>query len=286
MAGAAFFFSLMAVCVKWASAHHGAAEIVLWRSAVGVIAMALWLRAARVPVRTQVPWMHLRRSGSGVLALLLWFHAIGGLPLATAMTLNYMSSVWMALFVMGAALLGGRTRVEGRLVLAVLAGFAGVTFVLQPTFQASAWVHGVSGLLSGMLSAAAYLQVSALGRAGEPEGRVVFYFSLGGVLVGGLGVLVTGVRPYSLHSVALLLAVGVLATVAQLMMTRAYAIGATLANAALAYLAVVFAVLFGVLWFDEPLNVPTLTGIALIVGAGMMATFLRQRASAPGGPRS
>lgn len=286
MVGAAFLFSLMAVCVKWASDHHGAAEIVLWRSAVGVIAMALWLRAARIPVRTRVPWMHARRSGSGVLALLLWFHAIGGLPLATAMTLNYMSSVWMALFVMGAALLGGRARAEGRLVLAVLAGFAGVTFVLQPTFQASAWVHGVSGLLSGMLSAAAYLQVSALGRAGEPEGRVVFYFSLGGVLVGGLGVMMTGVRPYSLQSVTLLLAVGALATGAQLLMTRAYAIGATLANAALAYLAVVFAVLFGVLWFDEPLNAPTLTGIALIVGAGMMATFLRQRASAPGGPRS
>ena len=44
----------------------------------------------------------------GVASLTLWFYAIGGgLPLATAMTLNYMSSVWMALFLIGGAVIMG-----------------------------------------------------------------------------------------------------------------------------------------------------------------------------------
>jgi S-adenosylmethionine uptake transporter len=63
---------------------------------------------------------------------------------------------------------------------AVLLGFVGVALVLRPTITSDQLWHGAAGLLSGLLSATAYLQVTALGRAGEPEVRVVLYFSLGG----------------------------------------------------------------------------------------------------------
>jgi hypothetical protein len=58
-----------------------------------------------------------------VTSLVLWFYALGNLPLATAMTLNYMSSVWMALFLIGGAVALGTSRVDGRLVATVLVGF-------------------------------------------------------------------------------------------------------------------------------------------------------------------
>ena len=51
------------------------------------------------------------------------------------MTLNYMSSVWMALFLIGGAVLVGGARIDGRLIAAVLAGFAGVALVLRPTLD-------------------------------------------------------------------------------------------------------------------------------------------------------
>ena len=76
-----------------------------------------------------------------------------------------------------------------------------------------------------MLAALAYLQVTALGRAGEPGLRIVFYFSLGGVVAGALWMLVQGVSGHTPRGLALLLAIGVLATTAQMMMTRAYRIG-------------------------------------------------------------
>ena len=60
----------------------------------------------------------------------------------------------------------------------MLLGFAGVALILRPTIEQDQLWHGLIGLLSGMIAATAYLQVTALGRAGEPEYRIVFYFSL------------------------------------------------------------------------------------------------------------
>ena len=175
--GAALLFALMGVLVKRVSPFYGAGEIVFYRCLVGIVVIGAWVRWRGGTLRTRVPGMHFWRSASGVAALSLWFYSIGGLPLATAITLNYMSSVWMALFLIGGAVLFGAARVEGLLVAAVLAGFAGVALVLQPTAETAQVWHGLAGLLSGVLAALAYLQVGALGRAGEPEERVVFYFS-------------------------------------------------------------------------------------------------------------
>lgn len=296
MVGASALFALMAVGVKLASAQYGAGEIVFWRSAVGALLMAALLRRSATPLATPVPAMHFWRSLSGTTALCLWFYALGGLPLATAMTLNYMSSVWMALFMIGGAVLvmppraaadpASRTAaagaIDGRLVAAVLAGFAGVALVLRPTLAQEQLWHGLCGLLSGMLAALAYLQVTALGRAGEPESRVVLYFSLGGMVAGGaLMALGGGPGAHTPRGVALLLGIGVLATTAQWMMTRAYGIGATLGVATLQYLGIVFSSLLGLLLFDERLPASAWAGIALIVTAGVAATGLRRRAQGP-----
>jgi drug/metabolite transporter (DMT)-like permease len=171
---ASLLFAVMGVCVKFASAQYGAGEMVFYRSLVGTLFIFGLTRWRGSSLATTVPAMHFWRSASGVVALMLWFYAIGGLPLATAMTLNYMSSVWMALFLIGGGVLVGATRVDGRLVAAVLLGFAGVALMLRPTVDQQQLWHGLIGLLSGMLAAMAYLQVTALGRAGEPEERIVF----------------------------------------------------------------------------------------------------------------
>jgi S-adenosylmethionine uptake transporter len=280
MAGASLLFALMALCVKFASLRYGAGEIVFYRSLVGLVLMACVLPLRGVSWRTSVPAMHLSRSAAGVTSLCLWFYAIGGLPLATAMTLNYMSSVWIAMFLIGGAVLLGPQRAgpDGRLVAAVLAGFAGVAMVLRPTAGQEQLWHGLAGLLSGMLAAVAYLQVTALGRVGEPSERVVLYFSFSGVVAGGVLTLLTG-RPqgHTMQGIGLLLAIGLLATLAQWLMTRAYATGATLGIAALQYLGIAYSFVFGIWLFDDPVTPLALAGMVLIVGAGLAATFLRTK---------
>ncbi|MFN5046513.1 DMT family transporter [Roseateles sp.] len=281
MIAASFLFASMGVCVKLATEFYSASEIVMYRGLVGVALMALLARHQGLSLATPVPAMHFWRSASGVLALSLWFYAIGGLPLATAMTLNYMSSVWMALFLIGGAIMLGSARVDGRLVGAVLLGFLGVIFILRPTLEQQQLWHGLAGLLSGMLAAMAYLQVTALGRAGEPEIRIVFYFSLGGVLAGALisSLSSNWHAHHSLGGMGLLLAVGLLASTAQLMMTRAYGTGSTLVNASLQYLGIVFSFIYGVAVFQDRLSWSALLGMGMIVGAGLAATALRNRST-------
>jgi drug/metabolite transporter (DMT)-like permease len=281
---ASLLFAVMGVCVKFASAQYGAGEMVFYRSLVGALFIFGLTRIRRVPLATTMPAMHFWRSASGVVALMLWFYAIGGLPLATAMTLNYMSSVWMALFLIGGGVLVGAARVDGRLVAAVLLGFAGVALVLRPTVEQQQLWYGLIGLFSGMLAAMAYLQVTALGRAGEPEERIVFYFSVGGLAAGALWMLVRGASAHTPRGLALLLAIGLLATVAQMMMTRAYRIGRTLANASLQYLGIVFSFVFGVLLFDDAVTLSAVAGMVLIVGAGLYATLLRSSRQEPSTP--
>ena len=275
---ASLLFATMGVCVKLASAQYGAGEIVMYRGAIGAVMLLFWTRWQRGTLATRVPAMHFWRSLSGVIALSLWFYSIGKLPLATAITLNYMSSVWMALFLVGGAVMLGTARVDGRLIGTVLLGFAGVSLILQPTLAQEQLWYGLVGLLSGMLAATAYLQVTALGRAGEPEYRIVFYFSLGGLAVGAATALWSGLHGHTLRGAALLLAVGVLATVAQMMMTRAYSTGGTLVNASLQYLGIAYSFGYGIWLFDDPVHASSLLGMLLVVGAGLAATLLRSRA--------
>jgi drug/metabolite transporter (DMT)-like permease len=278
---ASLLFATMSVCVKLAATQYGAGEVVFYRGLVGAVAIFALLRVRGGTLRTPVPGMHAGRSAAGVIAMCLWFHALGGLPLATATTLNYMSSVWMALFLIGGSIMFGARRVEGLLVAAVLLGFAGVALVLRPSLEAAQFWHALSGLMSGVLAALAYLQITALGRAGEPEERTVFYFNLGSMLIGGALMAWQGMGTHTWRGVALLLAIGVLAVVAQVLMTRAYTVGSTLVNAVLQYLGILFAFAYGVLLFGEALTAPAVLGVVLIVAAGLMTSRVRARAPEP-----
>ena len=273
---ASFLFAAMGVCVKFASDSYGPAEIVMYRGLVGVIGIALVARARGVSLKTRVPGMHAWRSIVGVTSLTMWFYAIGHMPLATAVTLNYMSSVWMALFLIGGGGVLGAQRVDPRLVATVLVGFAGVALVLQPSIARDQMVPGVIGLGSGMLSALAYLQIATLGRVGEPELRVVFYFSIGGLVAGMAMAAIQGWHAHQTPAgLALLVATGVFATTAQVLMTRAYAIGKPLSNASLQYLGIAFSFGFGIWLFHDPLTWMAVAGMVLIVGAGLAASRLR-----------
>jgi len=280
MVGASFLFAVMGVCVKLASERYGLGEIVFYRGLTGALMIGTLCRVRGGSLVTRVPAMHLWRGIVGVTALSLWFYAIGGLPLGTAVTLNYMSSIWMAMFLIGGAIMLGRSRIDWRLLAAVLAGFGGVALVLRPTVAHDQLWHGLVGLLSGMIAALAYLQLAALGRVGEPEYRTVFYFSLTSAIA-GIGISFwSGWHPHSVGGLVLLLSVGASATVAQLLMTRAYATGRTLVNASLQYLGIAWAFGFGVLLFDDPVTWMAIAGVALIVVAGLAATQLRSRSAA------
>jgi S-adenosylmethionine uptake transporter len=284
---ASFAFALMGTCVKLAAEQYSIAQIVTVRGLVGVALLFFMARVSGRSLATNEPLSHLWRGLLGVISLWLWFAAITRLPLATAVTLNYMSPIWTAVALVGMSLWRGERRVAWPLVGAILVSFIGVVLVLRPAFGADQWLGGLMALASGALAALAYLMVRRLSRKGEPEYRVVFYFSLLNVVAGLAGMLALPsnppTHPSSWGGVALLLGVGLTGTAGQLALTRAYRLGRTLVVANLQYSGIVFSSLLGGWIWGDAFHWTVWAGIAVILGS-CIAAGLSGRPSAPGTP--
>jgi S-adenosylmethionine uptake transporter len=276
MLAAAALFAVMAACVKLAAASHHIAEIVFYRALIGVIALGAYAIVTRRPLGTPVPWTHFRRGAVGTAALSLWFYSTSVLPLGTATALGYTSSLFLAAIVLAAALRAKRA-VDPRLFATVLLGFAGILLVLRPSLGEGEWPGAVAGLLCGLLSATAYWYVRDLARRGEPEWRIVFYFSAAALALGLGGSLITGFTAPTPAGALLLAAVGITALLAQLAMTRAYALGHALANASLQYSAIVFAAVIGMVVFGDRIAPVGWAGMAVVIVSGALAGWLAQQ---------
>ena len=268
---AAALFALMSVLVKHASATFSPAELVFYRSAFGLV--AIWAvigishRRVLAPLATLHFEAHFRRGLAGFAALVLFFFALARLPLATAVTLNYTAPLFLAAL----STWWLRERAGRGLTGAVLLGFVGIVLLLRPQVQGQAWLPALAGLVSGMLAAVAYVNVKQLGRLGEPEWRVVFYFTLLSTAGGAAWMAVAGFHIPQAGDWPWLIGIGVTATVAQLALTRAYHRGRTLTVGSLAYTTVGFSALYGAVLFGERLPFLAWTGMAAVAAAGVWA---------------
>ena len=267
MLAAGLLFACMGVFVKLGSTHFSSAELVFYRSIIGLVVIYAFTRHLRLPLATRHWKMHLWRSLSGFVALLLYFYAISALPLATAVTLNYTSPLFLALL----TTLWLKERAQWPLVLAIILGFAGVVLLLRPTLNQDQFFAGCLGLVSGFLAGIAYFNIKQLGNMGEPEWRVVFYFTLLSTVGAGLWMLLTAFHSVNQENLLVLLGLGTSATLAQFAMTRAYGKGKTLVSGSLAYSTVVFASLFGIVLWGEMLPVAGWLGIGLIAAGGILS---------------
>jgi S-adenosylmethionine uptake transporter len=275
MIAASFLFACMGVCVKLAAETHSAVEITFYRSFISLVMMYGLVRLRGVPLKTAHWRWQVIRGIVGFSALFSYFYAITLLPLATAVTLNYTSAIFLAIYL---ALAGWQTR-HGMLG-ALGVGLLGVVLLLKPTFHADQLFGGLVGLGSGVLAGMAYFSVRELGARGEPETRTVFYFSLVSSVGAGLWLAFSEIHAVDLRSGLILLGVASFATCAQLAMTRAYSRGKTMMSAALAYSTVIFSSLFGMLIWGEVIGALSWFAIGLIILSGIAATHFSRASPA------
>lgn len=274
MVVASFCFALMGVCIKLGTAYFSAAELVFYRNLFSLLVIGGYMLSTGRSARTPHWRFQFKRGLSGYVSLMAYFYAIAALPLATAVTLNYTSPLFLAVYL--AAFAG--QRLSRPLLGALALGFVGVVMLLQPTFHADQLLGGLLALASGAMAGVAYYNVRELGGLGEPEWRTVFYFSLLSTAGAGLWMAFFEFHRLTPYSALLLLGVGGFATIAQLAMTRAYARGKTLVSASLAYTTVVFSSLFGILLWDDAPSLLSWCGMALIIVAGLVASGLSRAA--------
>lgn len=275
---AGVFFALMGAVVKLAAAEFSAAELVFYRSLLQTVIAGCVLFRLGVSPKTSQLGLHLRRAVFGVLSLFMFFYALTVLPIATAVALNYTSPIFLVLIVACTA----DRRPGWGVVATVAVGSVGAFLVLRPSVDAQEVWPAAIALGSGALNAMAFWSVRELVRASEPEGRVVFYFSIFGCLGALIWMAPQTWQPITLANVWMLAAVGLSGAAGQLAMTRAFGKGKTLVTAALSYSGIVVASVLGVALFAELLPLLAWVGIALIVTAGILAVQAQSPARARG----
>jgi len=264
---AGLFFAIMGVLVKIGAQKFSSAELVFYRSFISLIFVYSMIRYQGWSIKTPLLGKQVLRSVLGFTSLLLFFYAISHLPLATAITLNYTSPLFMATAI--PFMLHEKPR--RILILAILIGFTGVVLLLKPSLHMEELIAGSLGLLSGAMAGVIYVHVTQLGRAGEPDWRTVFYFTLISSIGGALWMLLHSFHTVTWQDMPVLVGIGVSSTIAQLAMTRAYRTGTPLVVGSLAYSTVVLSSLFGIAIWHETLSPDRWLAVGLIILSGIIS---------------
>jgi drug/metabolite transporter (DMT)-like permease len=271
---AGFFFAMMGVLVKYGAADFDAAEMAFYRSFVGLFFIGALVVARKGSVRTERLGNHVVRSVVGSVSLIGYFYAMAQLPLATAQTLNYTSPLFLAIATV--VVLG--EKFSAWLIAAIALGFVGVALLLQPTMQGGKEAAALIGLFSGVFSAWAYLSVRTLGRLGEPDYRVVFWFTVIGSLICAAWQLATSsFHPVRWDNLWIVIGIGFCGAMAQLAMTRAYRTGNTLVVGALSYSTLVFGAVATFLLWNEKLTPLEWAGMTVIIASGLLAMRVEKK---------
>lgn len=265
MLGAALLFATMGALVKLLAAARLPNEmIVFFRSAIGLLALLplVW-RQGPAGLRTTRLRGHLGRSLAGLAAMYCFFYAIGHMHLATAVLLNYSTPLFIPII----AVLWLKEPMARRLWWPILIGFGGILLILKPGVDVWNPV-ALAGLSSGLLAAVAMVSVRRLTRT-EPATRVVFYFTVISTLVSALPLIWAWTTPAP-ELWGALIAMGVLASVAQLLMTRAYAHAPAPEVGPFTYSTVVFAAILAWLLWNELPDRLSLIGAGLVALTGIL----------------
>lgn len=255
-------FAWMNVSVKYLS-RLPPMEIVFFRGLISSSLTLATLRMQGIP-----PWGTnkrglILRGIIGSMALILFFWTIQQIPLADAVTIQYTSPIFTTL--MGVWLAG--ERVNAFRWFFILLSFIGVILIQGFDPRVSPFMLGV-GLTASVFTGWAYTLVRKLTATEHPL-VIVLYFPLVALPLSAVFCLYQWVRPEGMEWWHLL-SVGVSTQIAQYCITNAYQRSEVSRISPFNYLGIIYAVILGMILFDEQMNTPTLLGIGLVL-SGILA---------------
>ena len=277
--GAAFFFSLMTVCVKLAGQRLPPEQIILARAVVGLVLSIIAVKRAGLSLRGNATGMLLLRGAFGCCGLYCFFSAVTLLPLAEVTTIHYTNPILTA--ILAAVLL--REGFGWRLGLALTASLAGVVLVAQPAFIFGGGdaldPKAVTIALGGaVFSAAAYVTVRRLRMTDHPA-VVVFFFPLVATPVFLPLAARVWIWPTPLEWLVLL-GVGVTTQIAQVCLTEGLHRVPAGRGTTVGYVQIAFAMVWSVLIFGERLGWNAIVGAGLVVLGVVLVAARRRPANA------
>lgn len=284
---AALGFSIMGGAAKALKESFGAGQLVFYRNAIGLIFLAPGL-IIKPPVQKGGKFLRLAFRGlMGTLALYTLLYCILHIPLGTAMSYNLTSALFIAIF---SYFLFGEYHGK-QVVLAVILGFVGMLLIYKPAMHFP-WFYHATGLLSGIVSAIAYLTLGRLAGYYDPR-VIVMSFLVSGLIIPLVSMIVhyiTGVNADGLFLIDFrlprgnewffLLLMGLAALFGQFFVTRAYGSDKAGIVSVFGYANIIYSVFIGMLVGDAFPDLMSWGGITCIILSGVIISLVKRRSAA------
>jgi drug/metabolite transporter (DMT)-like permease len=268
MLGSTLAFALMQICVKYLP-HIPAHELILFRSIISIVLSVAMLQKLGIPLLGNNKKVLLMRGIFGTTALLMFFYTIQNIPLASAVTIQYLSPIFTALF--AAIFLKEKMQIKQWLYFGI--SFAGVALIkgfderISLTFM-------LIGICSAMFSGMAYTCIRHLKDTEHPV-VVVLYFPLVAIPIMTVLSYLNWVTPQGTDWLYLLL-MGLFTQIAQILMTKGIQSGIANKMISLKYVGTIYALAIGYLLFGESYGLLSLLGIVMVI-AGVVLNLWKKR---------
>ena len=280
---ASLSFAMMGGFAKVVSQTLPPVEVTFFRNIFGVVlvGLSIW----KVPLKqTGGKFLLLIFRGSmGFAALLAYFYIMAHIPLGEAVTYNKTSPIFVAIF----AYLFLGEKLHKSALLAIIIGFIGIVLVAQPE-GGSFDKYDILGIFSGVGAALAYTSIRELRKYYDTRAIVMSFMGVGTVAPLFLMLIapyvgVTEDFDWMFSEFVLpqgiewlyVSAVGIFATMSQLLMTKAYELTKAGIVGTISYSNIVFAVIIGVILGDPIPDIWTTLGIILVILSGLLVALVK-----------
>lgn len=281
---AALGFSIMGAAAKMLKGELNAGQLTFYRNVVGLIFLMIsCIIKPPITIGNKTGWL-VFRGLMGTTALYTLLYCILYLPLGTAMSYNLSSTLFIAIL----SFLVFKEKLGKFIWGAVLLGFVGMGLIYQPSMNFP-WYYHVAGLISGLTSAIAYLTVGRLTKHYDSR-IIVAAFVVIGTIIPVLGMLlkwtfrlpsdeilfIEFILPTSSTWLPIVI-MGTAALLGQYFVTLAYGSDKAGIVSVFSYSNIIFSVFLGVLLGDEFPNIVAWTGIACIIGSGILISLEKRK---------
>jgi len=252
-------FSIMDLIVKW-SENYPVGQVLFFRGFCGMIPIFFLIPRERYFnfYKTDRVFLHFKRCAFGLIAIVSIFVALRNLPLATVVSITFAAPIFttiMSIFFLS-------EKVGLYRWMAVLVGFIGIIIISEPGFNSLNfyYIYPIIFCLGLSYVAIAIRQLSET----EPVWLIGLYFSFS-IMILSFFTLPQGWVLPSLKDLLLLSTLGILGGLANLWLTQSYKFSEVSLVTPLKYLALVFAIIFGYVFWNEIPTTKTLLGSALVI---------------------
>ena len=263
---ATFWFSILFVVVKHLGSSYSVYQIAFFRcffALMTTVGMVSGMGGLGL-LRTKRWKGHLFRAASGTISMLTLFYAYQLLPLAHVVAINFSAPLFITLF----SMLCLREKAVWQYWAALIIGFIGILFIVNPTSTNISLMGVGIALLSAIFRALSMTGVRALGKT-EPAGTTAFYFALQSTIFTALPMPWVWQTPGWLDFISLA-SCGVLAGLGQYFLTRAYQFAPAAVVSPFDYTAIIWATLFGVMFWGELPGWHIIIGSVIVILAGLI----------------